>query len=259
MTHTVSKADFGRIGRSSGVMQRLLSENARLNRACMAAKTMAARQELMLREGDHRIKNSLQVVASLLGLQAQREANGAARDALHAAMARIQAVARIHDALQLGAGEHGVDLGALIATMSKALHAMAGEPASVQVVVRVESVQLPLNLAQPLLLAVNELVINALRHAFPDGRAGAVMVTLARDRDKVRIDVCDNGVGLPIGYADGRGYGTMLVRAMVAKIGGCLDVEASSGARFTLTVPLPRRRPQSTSQNHTSSRLMTAC
>jgi two-component sensor histidine kinase len=213
-------------------------ENARLSRICLQARGMAARYELLLREGDHRIKNSLQVVASLLGLQARRETSSAIRQALQAATARIQAVARIHDALQLDGGADVVDIGALIATMSKSLHTMAGEPSSIEIIVRAEPIPAPLKLAQPLVLAVNELVINALRHAFPDDRGGAVVVTVARTGDGLEINVADNGAGLPAGYADGRGYGMTLVRAMIAKVGGRLEAESSSGARFTLSAPL---------------------
>src|SRR5687767_3132027 len=82
----------------------LLAENARLRRFCAEAKELAARHELALREGHHRIKNSLQIVASLMGMQERREANPAVRGALHAATARIQAIARMHDALQIDAG-----------------------------------------------------------------------------------------------------------------------------------------------------------
>lgn len=240
MRHRVSQTNYGRADRALGTMQRLMFENTRLNRLCMEARGMAARYELMLREGDHRIKNSLQVVASLLGLQARRETTDAAREAIHAAAARIQAVARIHDALQLNGGGDAPDIGALIATMSASLRDMAGAPRSIEISVRAQSIKVPLTLAQPLVLAVNELVINALRHAFPDDRTGAIMITVARDCDGLRIDVSDNGVGLPAGYAAGDGYGMTLVRAMIAKIGGRLDVETSSGARFTLSAPLAR-------------------
>lgn len=230
----------GRIDRSFSAMRRLMFENARLNNVCVDARSMATRYELMRREGDHRIKNSLQVIASLLGLQARREASDAARDAIQTAAARIQAVARIHDALQLNGATDEPDIGALIATMSASLLDMAGDPGSIEINVRAQPIKVPLKLAQPLVLAVNELVINALRHAFPDGRTGTIMVTVARDCDRVRIAVSDNGVGLPPGFADGRGYGMTLVRAMIAKVDGRLDFETSSGARFTLSAPLAR-------------------
>jgi two-component sensor histidine kinase len=219
-------------------MQRLLRENARLKDVCVQSQAMAAQYELLLREGGHRIKNSLQVVVSLLGLQARREETAVARAALRAAAARVQAVARIHDALQLNGGDDLVDVGALIETMCKSLRDMADDCRSVSIIADVQPVHAPIALAQPLVLAVNELVINALRHAFPDQRGGSVVVTVARCDHLVRIAVADDGAGLPADFAQARGYGMTLVRAMIAKAGGRLDVHSAAGARFTLSAPL---------------------
>ncbi|MCR6645857.1 MAG: sensor histidine kinase [Terricaulis sp.] len=198
----------------------------------------AARYELLLREGDHRIKNSLQVVANLLSLQARRAPSADTRAALGAASARVMAVARIHDALQLNGCHDSVDVGALIEAMCQSVYAMAGDPRSIKIEVAAEPIEAPLSLARPLLLAVNELVINALRHAFPHDRGGAVIVTATKNDRQVCVSVADNGVGLPPDYAEGRGYGMTLVRAMIAKLGGTLDAESANGARFTLTAPL---------------------
>jgi two-component sensor histidine kinase len=220
-------------------MRRLVTENLRLRRMCEEAKEKAMRYELMLREGDHRIKNSLQIVASLMGLQERREQNPAARAALHLATARIQAVARIHDALQLNGGKDLVDLGALLATMCETLQAMADEPGTVRIIVNVDPITAPIALAQPLVLAVNELVVNALRHAFPNGRSGDIIVTLAQIGGELHVTVADDGAGLPDNYGEGRGYGMRLVRMMVAKIRGAIHVENRAGARFTLCAPMP--------------------
>jgi two-component sensor histidine kinase len=206
---------------------------------CEEAKETAMRYELMLREGDHRIKNSLQIVASLMGLQERREQNPAARAALHLATARIQAVARIHDALQLNGGNDLVDLGALLATMCETLQAMADEPSTVRIIVNVDPIAAPIALAQPLVLAVNELVVNALRHAFPNGRSGDIIVTLAQIGDELHVTVADDGAGLPDNYCEGRGYGMRLVKMMVAKIRGAIHVENRAGTRFTLCAPMP--------------------
>jgi two-component sensor histidine kinase len=224
--------------RSSG-SRRLVAENLRLQRKCEEAKETAERYKLMLREGDHRIKNSLQIVASLMCLQERREQNPVAREALHLATARIQAVARIHDALQLNGGKDLVDLGALIATMCETLQAMADEPNTVRIVVNVDPIAAPIALAQPLVLAVNELVVNALRHAFPNGRGGAIIVTLAQISGELRVSVADDGVGLPADYGEGRGYGMRLVKMMVTKIRGAIHVENRAGACFTLCAPMP--------------------
>jgi len=238
MRRRVTQRGSGRVDMSFVTMQRLLLENARLSQRCARSEAMAAQYELLLREGDHRIKNSLQIIIGLLAMQARRETTPNTREALKAAAARVQAVARMHDALQLDGGHDVVDIGALIATMCKSLHAMAGEPSSIQITVDAQPVQAPLALAQPVVLAVNELVINALRHAFPHGRGGSVVVTVAQHDRHVRIDVADDGAGLPAGYTDGCGYGMTLVRAMIAKVGGSLDAQSGTGARFTLSAPL---------------------
>lgn len=217
----------------------LLAENAQLRRLCAQSKDLVARHELALREGDHRIKNSLQIVASLMGAQERRESNPVAKRALRTATARIQAVARIHDALQLTGGADDVSLGDLIETMCRSLHSMAGDPDAVQVIVDAEFIHAPIALAQPVVLATNELVVNALRHAFPEGRPGAVHVSVSSADGQLLVIVADDGVGLPADYQQGLGFGMKLVQMMAAKVGGTLSIKSETGACFTLSAPLP--------------------
>ena len=220
------------------VLRAVLAENARLRRLCAEAKELAARHELALREGDHRIKNSLQIVASLMGLQERRETSPSARAALRTATARIQAVARMHDALQLNGGADAVNLGGLIETMCASLHAMAGDPLRVTVLVEAEQIESRIATAQPIVLAVNELVVNALRHAFPNETSGTIFVTLKCTDGEWWISVADDGVGLPVDYDSAPGFGMKLVRMMAAKIGGALSIESVSGARFAIRAPV---------------------
>jgi two-component system, sensor histidine kinase PdtaS len=217
----------------------LRSENVQLRHALMLAQEAASRCAIMLREADHRIKNSLQIVSSLMHLQADREQNLTARAALVTAATRIQSVARMHDALQASGGEDTVDLGAILEKMCESLHAMAADPLGVDVQVSAGAVRLPVAIAQPIVLAVNELVVNALRHAFPDGRAGVIHVSFASAGGQLRIVVADNGVGLPAGHAEGHGYGMKLVRMSASQIGGLLSVESEAGTRVTLVAPAP--------------------
>ena len=178
MTHAYRHMDVRDCGDDRATWS-LLAENAQLRRLCAQSKDLVARHELALREGDHRIKNSLQIVASLMGAQERRETNPAARQALRTATSRIQAVARIHDALQLTGGADDVSLGALIETMCTSLHAMAGDSDAVRIIVDAECIHAPIRLAQPVVLVTNELVVNALRHAFPEGRPGAIQVSVS--------------------------------------------------------------------------------
>jgi two-component sensor histidine kinase len=221
-------------------LRRLVRENARLNRLCEHNSGIAERYALLRREGDHRIKNSLQVVASLLDVQARRAPDPSTQAALHTAAARILAVARIHDALQLNNGNDDVvDLGALLTRICASLDELAGDSINVQMIIDEAAIEAPLTLAQPFALAMNELVLNALRHAFPEDGGGSVCVTLSAIDRQLEIRVADNGDGLPDNYAAGKGYGMRLVTAMVAKLSGRLDVQSSSGACFVLTAPRP--------------------
>ncbi len=219
--------------------QRLIAENERLRAVCVRAEETASRYAIMLREGDHRIKNSLQVVASLLQMQQRREENPGAREALANAVARIRSIAAIHEALQVGEGADRVDLGRTLQTMCRGLQEMAGETRSVAILVSVEPIETSIAFAQPLTLAVNELVINALRHAFPGNRTGTIRVCVSQAQAKLRIVVADDGAGMSTSNLEGGGYGVSLVRAMMEQIGGVIDIATDAGTKFTLTAPVP--------------------
>lgn len=193
---------------------------------------------MALREADHRIKNSLQIVSSGLGLQARRETNAATRAALQTAAARICAIARIHDALQLSTDTDKMDLGATVETMCRSLDELSGPERNIRIVADVAPVMSSTELAQSVVLAINELVINALRHAFPEGRGGEVLVEVKQIGVDVCVSVSDNGVGLPPAYVQSNGYGLSLVRMLTSRLGGVLTVECSAGSRFTLSAPL---------------------
>jgi two-component sensor histidine kinase len=225
------------VGRAGQMSRELTCENIRLQQLLKHADEAATRFGMMLREGDHRIKNSLQIVASIVDLQARRESNKTAQEVLRAAAARIQSVASIHDALQAGCGQDTVDLGEVLSKMCESLHAMAGDPLKVAVVVSAEKVRTSAAFAQAIVLAVNELVVNALRHAFPGNRTGVIQVSVAQVNGDLRVVVADDGLGLPLNYAQGPGYGMKLVRMMVDQTGGTLYIDGSSGARFTLVAP----------------------
>jgi two-component sensor histidine kinase len=222
---------------SFATLERLSRENARLSAICAQQQERIAHQELLRREGDHRIKNNLQILASLLSIQALRETNAPLGIALAGAIARVHAIAHMHDAIQLNPDGSDLDLGAQMIVMCHALQELAGP--AIKVAVRADPVLVPIAFAQSLLLAVNELVINALRHAFRNGSGGSVIVeVLTLDRD-VQISVADDGVGYLANNTSPHGYGSTLVEAMIKKVGGRLDVQSKGGAKIVLRAPLP--------------------
>lgn len=212
--------------------------NLRLRGQIKDLEQRSLKHVVMLREGDHRIRNSLQLVASLMRLQATRESGRPARVALDAAAARVSCVAGIHDALQASRGLDRVDLGAALRKMCASLHAMAGEEGHIEICVDVIPLELSVALAQPVMLAVNELVVNPLRHAFPDHDNGLIRVSMSRVPGGFEICVSDNGVGLHPDHAPDEGYGMGLVHMMVKQIGGRLQIDSSAGACFTIHAAL---------------------
>jgi two-component sensor histidine kinase len=228
-----SSADNGQTA-----MRDLRMENLKLRGQIKDLEQRSLKHAVMLREGDHRIKNSLQLVASLMRLQAARESGRPARVALDAAAARVSCVAGIHDALQASRGLDRVDLGAALRKMCASLHAMAGEGGRIEICVDAIALEIPVALAQPVLLAANELVVNALRHAFPGHDNGSIRVSLSRSPGGFAICVADNGVGLPPDHAPDEGYGMSLVHMMVKQIGGRLEVDGSAGTCFTIHATL---------------------
>lgn len=201
--------------------------------------------EVLAREADHRIRNSLQTVASLLERQA-RQADEGARDALRLAAARVQAVAQVHATLHatagLGNAAPELDLGRYLGGLCTAIGEVMGADGERRSLhVEVEPLALPPETAQQLGLIVTELAINALRHAFLPGRPGAVRVTGARRPDgRYDLSVADDGKGLPSGF-DSRlrpsGLGLRLVNVLADQLRARLAVDGHAGACFNLTLP----------------------
>ncbi len=231
-----------RLERTAGTL------DAVLDRVAAQRPGMAA-AEVLAREADHRIKNSLQTVVALLEQQARRAQADAVRDALRLAGGRVEAVAQVHATLHAAPGAYGIlpelgldsYLGNLCAALARAMGA-DGERRSVQVQVEAEPLAVSPAAAQQIGLLVTELVTNALRHAFRPGQPGTVRVTGTSGGDgSYSLCVSDNGCGLPPGF-DARprpsgGLGLRLVHVLAGQLRARLAVDGHAGARFTLTLP----------------------
>ena len=198
------------------------------------------RQQAVIREVHHRVKNNLQTIASLLRLQGRR-VPVEVRHELEEATRRIAAIAVVHETLSKESGEtvefSGV-AGRLIRMVSEGLL----HPDS-RVTLRLEgdSGKLPSNLATPLAVVLVELLQNAVQHAFGE-RGGTVSVEMRRWDDFLRMTVKDDGVGLPEDFGPARrGLGLQIVSALVeSELGGSFTYESDGGARFTINVPTQR-------------------
>jgi two-component sensor histidine kinase len=201
--------------------------------------------EVLAREADHRVTNSLQTIFGLLQLQAERTGNPAVQRALRRACTHIRAVAKVHEALSSSADLGMLDLGAYLRELCASLiEAQGDELRHRTLTVQVESASVPVETARAIGLAVAELVANAFRHGFPADAPGAVRVEGIRLADnRFRLSVSDNGRGLPVGFDlkhRPSGLGLREVSILADRVRGRMEASGRrQGARFTLTFCLP--------------------
>lgn len=220
-------------------------QNARLlqqTRKRLGEKTaLLHEKEVLLKEVHHRVKNNLQVISSLLNLQAARLADPQTREALRESQHRVRTMALIHEKLYQSTDLAQIDFAAYLHSLVSYLRqSYRDRSEQVTILVRAEGVQLEIETALPCGLIVNELVSNALKHAFPAGRAGEIVITLTpRAAGRAQLVVSDDGVGLAPGVEIQRSssLGLQLVHALVQQIGGDLRLESGPGARFVLEFP----------------------
>jgi two-component sensor histidine kinase len=198
-------------------------------------------REVLLQEVHHRVKNNLQVISSLINMQARALREGRGRDALQECQTRVQAIALIHEQLYRSGDYAQVPFSEYARSLARNIFAATGVPAArVRLQFAVEEVSLAVDRAIPCGLILNELITNALKHAFPDERPGTIRVELAPAADGgFSVAVRDDGVGLPADL-DARAPSTLgihLVRMLAAQLDAVLAVETTGGTCVRLTVP----------------------
>jgi PAS domain S-box-containing protein len=188
-------------------------------------------KEALLREIHHRVKNNLQITSSLLRLQGGAVGSPEARQAFAETQQRIRSMALVHEKLYGSTNLSQIDFGDYIRTLGDLLlQSFAADPSRIHLRVTGDEVLLSIDTAVPCGLIVNELLLNALKHAFPDGERGEIVVDLSDPRDgSCRMSVRDTGVGLPPNREETGTLGLTLVRGLVAQLGGELGVEDGSG------------------------------
>ena len=157
-------------------------------------------KEVLLREIHHRVKNNLQIVSSLLNLQSRDLTDPAMIEAFTSARNRVQAMAAVHEQLYECGTFAQIDLAAHLRSLARKLtHAFAPARAAVQPVLRFEPVMVDLNTAVPLSLVANELITNALKYGFTEGRQGTLTLELRTEGGHHELRIADDGPGFPPG------------------------------------------------------------
>ncbi len=202
-------------------------------------RTSLAEKETLLREIHHRVKNNLQVVSSLLHFHAKRYSAPEDIAAFKALRQRIFAMTLVHERLYRARDVARIDFGEYIRELVVELRRSMTVRAGVEIVCATDDIRLPIEQAMPCGMIVNELVTNALKHAFADGRGGRVTVTLSVRDGVIGIAVCDDGVGFPAGF-DGGGsgsFGWQLLDTLVKQLDGTLAATNETGACVRVEFP----------------------
>ncbi|HWQ34686.1 MAG TPA: PAS domain S-box protein [Blastocatellia bacterium] len=194
-------------------------------------------KEVMLREIHHRVKNNLQVISSLLSLQSGYISDARATEMFRETQHRVRAMSLIHEKLYQSDNLARIDfkayLESLSATLLRSHHLMQPGP---ELEIIGDDVSLSVNIAVPCGLIVNELLSNALKHAFPDGRAGRIRVGLSVGDGRMTLIVADNGIGLPEGFDlhQTPSFGLKLVSALARQLEATVTIHSDHGTEFRI-------------------------
>ncbi|HEY6877307.1 MAG TPA: histidine kinase dimerization/phosphoacceptor domain -containing protein, partial [Polyangiales bacterium] len=195
-------------------------------------------KEALLKEVHHRVKNNLQLISSMLNLQASRIKDPAVAELLADSRNRVRSMALVHENLYRAGNFSKIPMASHLKTLCAQLMRAYGDPAQrVVLAVEVDELQLDMSRAVSCGLIVNELVSNALKHAFPHGRTGRVQIKVERQASGRHIlRVSDDGVGLPpeFDFARGHTLGLQLVSDLTQQLRGSIEVSRSQGTSFSI-------------------------
>jgi len=208
-------------------------------------------KDLMLSEIHHRVKNSLQVVSSLLNLEAARIQDPVVSEMLMTTQNRVRSMALIHQTLYQSKDFAEVDFHAFLQSFVPTLvQSYSIHPEQISLEFRVCEVHLPIDAAIPCGLIVNELISNALKHAFPANRKGTIQIAFSQQADRQAVlTVEDDGIGLPADFSFDRSetLGVQLVSMLTGQLGGKVTVErgenGTARTRFVMRFPLVAASP----------------
>jgi two-component sensor histidine kinase len=208
-------------------------------------KASLLEKETMLKEIHHRVKNNLQVISSLLDLQSSYVQDEKAKEALRESMNRVRTMATIHTQLYQSQDLTKVDFEILIRNLISNISQSYGRTVSpVKINVDTDKTRLGIDASIPCGLILNELVSNALKHAFPGGKEGEINITMRSEDNQVVLTVSDNGIGFPesIDFNNLKSLGLQLVNILVGQMNGKIDLQVDGGTTWTIIFPVNNER-----------------
>ena len=203
-----------------------------------------AEKEALLKEIHHRVKNNLQIVSSLLYLQEESMQDPKGLEILRESQNRVKSMALIHEQLYGTDNLAKIDFGRYLQSLTANLFSAYGvDPACLRLTIDADDISIGVEIAVPCGLIVNELVSNAIKHAFPQGTGGTIEIIIRMlNIGQMEIVVDDDGVGMAAKSAgsDSPSLGLRLVDMLTTQLDGRSSVETDRGTRFSIIITIPK-------------------
>lgn len=196
-------------------------------------------KDLILKEVHHRIKNNMNTVQAFLMLQASSAGESVAAAALEEAAARVRSMGVLYDQLYQSGDYESLSLKDYLPALAKDIVGNFPNRDSVELRIEVEDFRFGPAVLQPLGIIVNELLTNAMKYAFTGRTAGSIDLSIRREGSKVRLDLRDDGVGIPEGVEASSGFGLMLVDSLARQLNGDLSIAGNAGTEVSLVFETP--------------------
>ncbi|MHB8055581.1 MAG: sensor histidine kinase [Candidatus Aminicenantales bacterium] len=199
-------------------------------------------KEVLLREIHHRVKNNMQVISSLLRLQAAKFPDPEVREAFQESQGRIRSMALVHEKLYGTKDLSRIDFADYLKSLTSSVFASHQVGGRIALQLDLEKTYLDINAAIPCGLIVNELILNAFKHAFPNNREGRILVELRENENEmIRLTVRDDGIGLAEGIEPGRSesLGFQIVSLLASQLEGRIDIRREAGTTISLRFKTP--------------------
>jgi two-component sensor histidine kinase/DNA-binding LacI/PurR family transcriptional regulator len=200
-------------------------------------RAVASEKDILLRELQHRVKNNIGIISSIVSIEAGAASAPETRGALDKLGSRIAALGALYDTLYDSGGLDRIDLSTYLGrVVDSAAESLGSDARNIAFDRSIASRPIDLKRAVSLGLIVNELVTDSIKHAFPGGRTGRISVSLGCEGGRYRLRVSDDGIGLPPGFerAQAKGFGLNLVELLVKQLEGELSFESGEGTRVDL-------------------------
>ena len=194
-------------------------------------------KDVLLKEVHHRVKNNMQVISSILNLQSSYVKDSYALNLLKECQNRIKSMAFIHESLYQTKNFESVNFSEYVTTLSKNLvHTYSINTKKIKLILTLDKLMLSLDASIPCGLIINEIISNSLKYAFPDNRDGIIFVTLRVIKNKVNIEVGDNGIGIPesVDVKNTQTLGLQLVDTLVEQLNGTFKLIRKNGTIFSI-------------------------